>query len=317
MDVNRKRIRDLRVGVLWSRASSGSRSPTGWHLPDPRCQYPAPNRSQRRFPCSGDKNCRSSCSRCLALAFSGCGHSEEEWQAKLKENQDLQNQLNAEKAAHQKSEGDLGRRGQASRGSEGSAEEGGRRPVQRQRHLAEQSPRSRSSARTTSSSSRSGSASSSSSRSSTRSPSSASSVDDPQEPHGHPAARRRALRLGPRRAQEGRQGHPAKVAEVIRADKDLNAALVPGGRTHRQQAARRRSVQGQLGPFGDARARSLTFLVDPAEAKKGGGGLPPTTGARRVRRDRSGRGQRHRREHAEEPPRRARRAARTSRKCST
>ena len=32
-------------------------------------------------------------------AFAGCGHSEEEWQAKLKENQDLQSQLNAEKAA--------------------------------------------------------------------------------------------------------------------------------------------------------------------------------------------------------------------------
>jgi chemotaxis protein MotB len=40
-------------------------------------------------------------------AFVGCGHSEEEWQAKLKENQDLQNQLNAEKAAHQKSDADL------------------------------------------------------------------------------------------------------------------------------------------------------------------------------------------------------------------
>src|SRR5215470_12263430 len=43
----------------------------------------------------------------FALAFSGCGHSEEEWQAKLKENQDLQNQLSAEKAAHQKAESDL------------------------------------------------------------------------------------------------------------------------------------------------------------------------------------------------------------------
>jgi chemotaxis protein MotB len=37
----------------------------------------------------------------------GCGHSEEEWQAKLKESQELQNQLNAEKAAHQKSDADL------------------------------------------------------------------------------------------------------------------------------------------------------------------------------------------------------------------
>jgi chemotaxis protein MotB len=41
------------------------------------------------------------------LAFAGCGHSEEEWQAKLKENQDLQTQLNGEKAAHEKAEADL------------------------------------------------------------------------------------------------------------------------------------------------------------------------------------------------------------------
>src|SRR6266542_2698807 len=40
-------------------------------------------------------------------AFSGCGNTEEEWQAKLKENQELQNQLNAEKSAHQKAESDL------------------------------------------------------------------------------------------------------------------------------------------------------------------------------------------------------------------
>ena len=31
----------------------------------------------------------------------GCGHSEEEWQAKLKENQELMNQLNAEKGVPQ------------------------------------------------------------------------------------------------------------------------------------------------------------------------------------------------------------------------
>ncbi|HMI83659.1 MAG TPA: OmpA family protein [Polyangiaceae bacterium] len=40
-------------------------------------------------------------------ALTACGHSEEEWQAKLKENQELQNQLNAEKAAHQKAESDF------------------------------------------------------------------------------------------------------------------------------------------------------------------------------------------------------------------
>jgi chemotaxis protein MotB len=43
----------------------------------------------------------------FAVAVFGCGHSEEEWQAKLKENQELQNQLNAEKAAHQKAQSDF------------------------------------------------------------------------------------------------------------------------------------------------------------------------------------------------------------------
>lgn len=37
----------------------------------------------------------------------GCGHSEEEWQAKLRENQNLQNDLSSEKAAHQKAQGEL------------------------------------------------------------------------------------------------------------------------------------------------------------------------------------------------------------------
>jgi chemotaxis protein MotB len=44
---------------------------------------------------------------CFGLLV-GCGHSEEEWQAKLRENQSLQNQLNAEKAAHKKTSDDLG-----------------------------------------------------------------------------------------------------------------------------------------------------------------------------------------------------------------
>src|SRR4051812_5606892 len=39
--------------------------------------------------------------------MTACGHSEEEWQAKLRESQELQNQLNAEKAAHQKAQGEL------------------------------------------------------------------------------------------------------------------------------------------------------------------------------------------------------------------
>jgi chemotaxis protein MotB len=43
----------------------------------------------------------------VALAALACGHSEEEWQGKLKENQELTNQLNAEKAAHKKSDDDL------------------------------------------------------------------------------------------------------------------------------------------------------------------------------------------------------------------
>lgn len=37
----------------------------------------------------------------------GCGYSEDEWQAKLRENQSLQQQLNAEKAAHRKTVDDL------------------------------------------------------------------------------------------------------------------------------------------------------------------------------------------------------------------
>jgi chemotaxis protein MotB len=43
---------------------------------------------------------------CLGL-FVACGHSEEEWQAKLRENQQLQDNLNAEKAAHQKAQAEL------------------------------------------------------------------------------------------------------------------------------------------------------------------------------------------------------------------
>src|SRR4051812_3567191 len=69
------------------------------YLPDPRCQYPAPKRSQRRFPMLWRQKLSLALIAVFALVFSGCGHSEEEWQAKLKESQDLQNQLNAEKAA--------------------------------------------------------------------------------------------------------------------------------------------------------------------------------------------------------------------------
>jgi chemotaxis protein MotB len=43
----------------------------------------------------------------LVVFAVACGHSEEEWQAKVKENQELTNQLNAEKAAHKKSDDDL------------------------------------------------------------------------------------------------------------------------------------------------------------------------------------------------------------------
>lgn len=43
----------------------------------------------------------------LSPSISGCGHSEEEWQAKLRENQNLQNQLNAEKSAHKKVDDEL------------------------------------------------------------------------------------------------------------------------------------------------------------------------------------------------------------------
>jgi len=47
-------------------------------------------------------------SACLLLGLSafGCGHGEDEWQAKLKEVDDLKAQLQAERRAHQKTQGD-------------------------------------------------------------------------------------------------------------------------------------------------------------------------------------------------------------------
>src|SRR5262245_8685864 len=69
--------------------------------------FGALNRSQRRFPMLWRQRMSLAVFTSCVLALPGCGHSEEEWQAKLKENQELQNQLNAEKAAHQKAEGDL------------------------------------------------------------------------------------------------------------------------------------------------------------------------------------------------------------------
>jgi chemotaxis protein MotB len=42
-----------------------------------------------------------------SLGTTACGHSEEEWQAKLRENENLQKQLSAEKAAHEKAESDV------------------------------------------------------------------------------------------------------------------------------------------------------------------------------------------------------------------
>jgi chemotaxis protein MotB len=41
------------------------------------------------------------------VVLASCGHSEDEWQAKVNEGQALQDQLNAEKAAHQKTDADL------------------------------------------------------------------------------------------------------------------------------------------------------------------------------------------------------------------
>src|SRR5437899_502000 len=73
------------------------------------CGYlAAPNRSQRRFLMLWRQKVSLVVLALFVGALSACGHSEEEWQAKLKENQELQNQLNAEKAAHQKAESDLG-----------------------------------------------------------------------------------------------------------------------------------------------------------------------------------------------------------------
>ena len=58
-----------------------------------------------------------------------------------------------------------------------------------------------------------------------------------------------------------------KVAEVIRNDKDLERALLPGRRSHRQQAARRRAFKDNWG-LSVMRAREvLTFLVTSGGAK--------------------------------------------------
>lgn len=45
-------------------------------------------------------------SLCVGM-FAGCGHSEEEWQAKLRELNNIQSELNAEKAAHVKAQGEV------------------------------------------------------------------------------------------------------------------------------------------------------------------------------------------------------------------
>jgi chemotaxis protein MotB len=46
------------------------------------------------------------CAVALALGLAGCGHSEDEWQAKLKEINDLKTELQTERAAHQKTQDD-------------------------------------------------------------------------------------------------------------------------------------------------------------------------------------------------------------------
>ena len=105
--------------------------------------------------------------------LAGCGHSEEEWQAKLKENQDLQSQLNAEKAAHQKSDADLAAAGTQIDQLKGQLKKAGVDLSNVNADLADQKAALDKMRRTRRPSSRSASVSSCSSKSSRRSRSSA------------------------------------------------------------------------------------------------------------------------------------------------
>jgi chemotaxis protein MotB len=67
----------------------------------------APERGHGGFPMNWRRVVSLAMFPLLFVLVTGCGHSEEEWQAKLRENQQLQDNLNAEKAAHQKAQGEI------------------------------------------------------------------------------------------------------------------------------------------------------------------------------------------------------------------
>jgi chemotaxis protein MotB len=210
----------------------------------------------------------------LVGVLSGCGHSEEEWQAKLKENQDLQNQLSAEKAAHQKSESDLADATKQVDALKGQLKKAGVDLSNVNATLAEQN----------------------------------AALDKLRKDKEQLEAIRKRFELlkqklealtklglsvtvrknrmtiqlpgdvlfdsGRTELKKDGKDILLKVAEVIRNDKDLNArSFQVAGHTDNKPLGG--------GPYKDnwglsvMRAREvLTFLITPAEAKTGGGGLP-------------------------------------------
>ena len=69
---------------------------------------------------------------------------------------------------------------------------------------------------------------------------------------------------GKRDPEEGRQGHPPQGRRRHQGRPAAPVARLPGRRPHRQQAARARPLQGQLGPVADARARGARVPRRPA-----------------------------------------------------
>ena len=212
------------------------------------------------------------------FAFAGCGHSEEEWQAKLKENQDLQTQLNAEKAAHQKAEADLDERFGAGHAAQRAAQEGGRRRLEPQlptspSRLAalEELQATRRAARGDPQALRAAQAEARGADQARpqrrRCATTAWSISAP---------RRRALRLGPRDAEEGRQGHPRQ------GRRGHPQRQRPDTRARSRSPATPTTSRSTGGRFKDnwglsvMRAREvLSFLIALAPKEKGGGGGSP------------------------------------------
>jgi hypothetical protein len=102
---------------------------------------------------------------------------------------------------------------------------------------------------------------------------------------------------GKRDPQEGRRGHPAQGGRGHSRRHDAGfRAFLPGRRPHRQRSPSRAALQGQLGPQRHARSRGPR--VPRRDDGKGGGGLNRLRALERVglRRHRPGETQRHARE---------------------